>query len=612
MKYNFGIDLGTTNSAIAVNTSTGTAHVSKIIPLRNGSMTLPSCVMYRDGKVIVGKQAFEERWDSEHVVYSVKRKMGTEEIIPILDDVSGKHFNVTPVQVSAEIIKELVKNASVMYGDIKDAVITVPAYFGIEQRRSTKQAAELAGLNVLSLISEPTAASLAYGLDTTDVSDQILVYDLGGGTFDVSLLKYSKLTDKTYELLGLSIGDDSSDLVCKVISTSGNNRLGGDDIDKALAGIIIERLKQTCLEEFGEIPKDYITPELMEKVILNVEICKRLNSEGMYQRLFKFLIEGEEHELLISWDASDFMKAFLPVFEKTWACVQQCLMATPDSHFSKIVLVGGSTKLPALKRLLAESFKNVEILDSLNPDESVAIGAAVKSSADAGDSGTTVDDILPMALGIETVNSYGSAEIMGAFTQIIPKNSVLPIEFCKSFRTNADNQKSIELKVYQGTSPQVINNTLLGTMNFDKVPEGLAGEVEVLVRFMIDVNGLLTVRVKTSEGEQEVKLFNILNPTTELTADTEILKKVRRSLAMLASLKLPLDKKSQIEEILYDAIKQNLISEGTQKIMDFISSENRKIFATARQELMTQFNTNMGGLESTGGDDEDDEEDDYE
>ena len=588
MKYSFGIDLGTTNSCISVHTSTTSGESTKIIPLRDGRVTLPSCVEYRDGKVAVGQEAYKRRWDKDHVVYSVKRLMGTDSRIPLCGD-SEEPIVVTPVEVSAEILKELKRNAEILYGAIQDVVITVPAYFGMEQRRDTKKAAELAGFNVLSLISEPTAAALAYGLDSQDKSDQILVYDLGGGTFDVSLLKFSKLSDTSFDALGLDFGDDES-MVCKVISTSGDNHLGGDDLDNALAKVILDRLRKTCSDQYGSFPEEFVTDEMFERLILSAEVSKKNGADQFYQQTFMVPIDGEEKPVSVSWDSKDFKQALIPIFDKTVACIQQCLMSASDNHFSKIVLVGGSTKLQMLKDMLREVFPKVEILDTLNPDESVAIGASIKAAADQGETGTMVDDILPMPIGVETVNVYGTTSIGGQFTQILPKNAVLPVESSKSFATDEDNQEVIEVKIYQGTSPSVVNNTLLGTLRFDKIPKGKAGEVEIIVKFLVDANGLLTVKVKTLEGEEEVKLSNILNPVAN--QDTMLTKKIKRHLAMLSAITaLDPEVKQRAEGVLQDAMRTGEVNEQVTGIMKFIADMYRKVSSTARQSVFANMST---------------------
>lgn len=582
MRY-FGIDLGTTNSCIAVH-SGGDADSAKVIPLRNGDVTLPSCVMYKDGKIVVGKEAFKNRWDTDHTVYSVKRLMGTQKQIKLKDS-AGNEFKVTPVEVSAEILKELKRNAEVLYGEIKEIVITVPAYFGVEQRRDTKKAAELAGFKVLSLISEPTSASLAYGLNSEEQQDRILVYDLGGGTFDVSLLEFSKVEDSEFEMLGLSLGD-KEDVVCKVISTYGDNHLGGDDLDSAVADIILNRLKNQCLDTYGcecEIP-DYEI--VREKLILVAENCKKSAVHDSQQMSIDVLIRGKQEKVFVGWDYNDYKAAFQPIFYKTMACVQQCLLTATRNDFSKIVLVGGSTKLEVLKEMLRETYPNKEILDTLNPDESVAIGASIKAAADKGANSTTVSDIVPMSIGVESVNVYGEGPaISGAFSAIIPKNSVLPAEASKSFTTNTDNQEIIEVRVYQGSSPMVINNTFLGKIEFTDIPKGKAGEVEVSVRFIVDVNGLLSVRVKTSAGEKEVRLSNILSPVAN--SDTLIAKRIKRHLTMLKSLNVTAEQRCKIEDVLNHCIEVDAIDAQCIRLLKYITDEYRVISTNARTNIFS-------------------------
>ena len=613
----FGIDLGTTNSCISYYAKGTHSSQAVIIPLAGGNNTLPSCVWYKDGiegEVVVGQEAYQRRWDIEHVVYSVKRLMGSDAKIS-LKDASGKEFVVTPVQVSYQILRALKMQAEVLYGKVEDVVITVPAYFNVRQRMDTKKAAELAGMKVLSLISEPTSAALAYGLKSEQESDVILVYDLGGGTFDASLLKYEKIQKDALAWLNLDEEDSTNndESVYQVISTSGNNHLGGDDLDKGTADIIIKGVKQKCEAEYGEFTDIRVDPQEYERLVLNIEQRKKISGNNIHSYTLKYVVYNEktgaefEESNEVFWSTETVNQALVGVFKRTLSCIQECLRTARNPHFNRIVLVGGSTKYEPLKQLIARTYPDVEILDSLNPDESVALGAAIKASIDKYSEGISVDDILPASLGVEVVNTLNDIHLSGRFTPIILKNSVLPVEAVKPFTTHVDNQEVIQVNVYQGSSSLVAENTYIGSLEFDGIPKGPAGEVEVMVKFSIDVNGILTVTMITSKWKKQVELKNILNPDTDNTTEAEKLDPMLKRLlvrmqAMMDAItdeKLRAEAQSFVDKIYREGCEDEEQITQMQRILAQLQKAYKPISYAAETSAFTRLNSGIGFKDSS-------------
>lgn len=497
-KAAFGIDLGTTNSAISV-IKTGT--MPDIIRLKDGAVTLPSCVMWKGkpGEFIVGKEAYNNRY-KESAIYSVKRIMGSGETITL--KYGGKSLTLTPAEVSAEILKELVKQASVEFGDIKDVVITVPAYFDNKQIEDTVKAGRLASLNVLGILREPTSASLLYNQKEQEKKDStVLVYDLGGGTFDVSLVKISKHEDTSSVLdlydIDTAVSDNSKDVVLTVLKNEGDMKLGGDDVDHVLYGILENQLKSEG------IAVNHIPREEREKLILQMEKIKK-SGVALYKIPAHFKLNdanGTEvrQDLFITPD--DFRQATKEIYDRTKVLVDRTLNDIDTSKIDSIVLVGGSTKSPIIKEFLRKDFPGVAINDALNPDESVALGAAIQAKRlKFGDDTTEVFDILPLSIGVLAD---------GFVNKVIMKNQTVPYSYTKLFTTTRDDQDEISIEVYQGNSPLKEECLYLGNLIVRDIPRGKAGTVGIPVNLSVDANGLLNCSVKLKGKVTSAQLVNL-------------------------------------------------------------------------------------------------------
>lgn len=477
----FGIDLGTTNSAISVIPQ-GTAPV--IIPLKDGKTTIPSCVMWtgEDRKFIVGREAYLARkTNAEAVCYSVKSLMQDPEAI-VTFKVGDKILNMTPAEVSAEILKGLIAETRGYYGDIKDVVITVPAKFNEIGRSNTKKAAELAGLNLLGIINEPTAASMCYKLTPEDNgSRDLLVYDLGGGTFDISLVRITgkmdfSTIDKLYHVPE-ELRSQKSDVSIRALDSDGDTKLGGDDIDKMLYSNVIEGLSK----------QGYDTSKIKEvtkkSLIFLFEQLKKGNPNDSTSVPIN-LNNGESVTVNISYN--EFMEALKPIYERTRVYVNNVLSRNRTSA-NTIILVGGSTKNPLLKELLKRDYPGYEINDAFPADESVALGAGVHSRfLKYGDNNISVFDSLADSIGVKA---------SGRMSPIIERGSQFPVTKSKTYYTSEDNQKEIEVFILQGNSMEAEEACQLGSLLVDDLPEGKGGEVWIKIQLSIDVKGLLKCSV---------------------------------------------------------------------------------------------------------------------
>lgn len=528
-KYYFGIDLGTTNSAIGVVSSSSNGE-PQIVELDAGAHTLPSCVMYSNGTIIVGSEAYNQRYLTKQVVYSVKRWMGTDKLFHI-DDGKCK-FTVTPVEVSAEILKSLKYQAEKRYGkgSVQEITVTVPAYFNVAQRRDTQAAVELAGMKLLKIINEPTAASLAYDMNKSTKSEKIMVYDLGGGTFDVTLIEVSSKSQQGFDLFNLDTSTTDSEASLRVIANGGDARLGGDDVDLL---VYTEALKLGIKNsEFSNDVVESITLETKEKAILAIE---RYKKSGIREQTFRRghvllnVLDSHSPEFQFVWDGDLVDSCFEKIYNKTKFCVRECLSSTRNNKFSKIVLNGGSTKYPLLKTLLARDFPGAAIYDSLNPDESVALGAAVQTAIIQGENIMTVSDVVPLPIGIEAINDISGVEIPDRFLQIIKKDALLPTSNSQNVSTVVDNQTGMRIKVYQGVSRVASENTLIGEVLITGIEPDIAGRQCVDVAMAVDVNGLLSVEVRHGDNKVEGK-FDTLVENSELNKGADLHPALQRKL----------------------------------------------------------------------------------
>ncbi len=467
-----GIDLGTTFSAVAI--LEGGKPV--IIPNSEGNRTTPSVLNIKDDEVVVGQVARNQAiTDPHNTIRSIKRKMGTNEKVKI----DSKQY--TPEQISAMILQKLKRDAEAYLGqDVKNAVITVPAYFNDSQRQATKNAGEIAGLNVLRIINEPTAAALAYGLDKQEKDHTILVFDFGGGTFDVSILE---------------LGDG----IFEVKSTSGDNFLGGDDIDELLMNHLMDTFKKSTGIDLHH------DPTAMQRLKEAAEKAKIELSSKMKVEINIPFITADQHgpkHLKEEFTRAQFESLIHDILRRLEGPVKQALrdasMTQNDIH--KVIFVGGSTRIPCVQDLVRK-IAGKDGDKSVNPDEAVALGAAVQAGVLTGDiKDVLLLDVTPLSLGIETLG--------GVFTRLIERNTTVPTKKSQIFSTAADNQTAVTIKVGQGERPMFHDNKTLGQFDLMGIPPAPRGIPQVEVTFDIDANGIVHVSAKDlgTGKEQKIKI----------------------------------------------------------------------------------------------------------
>ncbi len=485
-----GIDLGTTNSCVAV--MEGGEPV--VIPNDKGERTTPSVVAFtKDGERLVGGIAKRQAiTNPDRTVISIKREMGTSHKVGI----DGKEY--TPQEISAMILQKLKSDAEGYLGEtVTQAVITVPAYFSDSQRQATKDAGRIAGLEVLRIINEPTAASLAYGLDK-EGSQKILVYDLGGGTFDVSLLE---------------IGDG----VFEVLATSGNNRLGGDDFDER----IINYVAESFLKDNGiDLRKDRIAYQRLKEAAEKAKI--ELSGVAQTSINLPFITSdqtGPKHLDMVLTRAK-FDELTVDLVEKTTEPLSKALKdaGLTAAQIDKVILVGGSTRIPAVQAAV-KKITNKEPFKGINPDECVAIGAAIQAGVLGGEvKDVLLLDVTPLSLGLETEGHI--------FTKLIERNTTIPTSKSQVFSTAADGQTAVEIHVLQGERPMAYDNKTLGRFQLTGIPAAPRGVPQIEVTFNIDRNGIVNVSAKDKGTGNEQKIT--ITASTNMTED-EINQRVKEA-----------------------------------------------------------------------------------
>ena len=545
-----GIDLGTTNSAVAVLEG----NESKIIPNPEGNRTTPSVVAFKNGEIQVGEVAKRQAVTNLNTISSIKRYMGDASHKV---EIEGKQY--TPQEISAMILQYLKGYAEEYLGEkVEKAVITVPAYFNDAQRQATKDAGRIAGLEVERIVNEPTAAALAYGLDKVDHEEKILVFDLGGGTFDVSILE---------------LGDGVFD----VLSTAGDNHLGGDDFDNKIIEFLVAEFKR---DNGIDLSQDKMAMQRLKDAAEKAK--KDLSGVTSTQISLPFITAGEAGplHLEVTLTRAKFDQLTLDLVERTKEPVRRALSdaGLSASEIDQVILVGGSTRIPAVVEAVRKE-TGKEPNKSVNPDEVVAMGAAIQGGVISGDvKDIVLLDVTPLSLGIETMG--------GVFTKLIDRNTTIPTSKSQVFSTAADNQPAVDVHVLQGERPMAADNKTLGRFQLTDIPAAPRGVPQIEVTFDIDKNGIVNVRAKDlGTGKEQT----ITIKSSSGLSDEEIERMVKDAEANAEAdkkRKEEVDLRNEVDQLIFTVDKTLKDLEGK------VDAEDVKKAETARDELKAAVEAN--------------------
>lgn len=550
-----GIDLGTTNSCVSV--IEGGEPV--VITNPEGNRTTPSVVAFKDGDTIVGEAAKRQAITNPNTISSIKRHMGEKYSV----DVDGKTY--TPQEISAKILQYLKSYAEGYLGEtVNKAVITVPAYFTDAQRQATKDAGRIAGLEVERIINEPTAAALAYGADKTDQDKTIMVFDLGGGTFDVSILE---------------LGGG----VFEVVATSGDNHLGGDDFDNAIANYIVEEFKKA---NGIDLSQDKMA---MQRIKEESEKAKKeLSTTQQTHISMPFISANESGPLHIDMDLTraKFDELTKDLVQRTLKPVQDALKdaGLTKNDIDEIILVGGSTRIPAVQELIKNELGK-EPNKSVNPDECVAMGAAIQGGVLAGDvEDLVLLDVTPLSLGLEVMG--------GLYDVVIERNTTIPTTKTKVYSTAVDNQPSVDIHVLQGERKMAADNKTLGRFQLTDIPPAPRGVPQIEVSFNIDANGIVNITAKDKGTGKEQSIT--ITSDTNLSEDEieKMIKDAEANKAADEAKKAEIESLNQAEQTLYS------IDKTLEDCKEFVTEEEKTKLEGLKEELQTLLNAETKDVEA--------------
>lgn len=550
-----GIDLGTTNSCVSV--IEGGEPV--VITNPEGNRTTPSVVAFKDGDTIVGEAAKRQAITNPNTISSIKRHMGEKYSV----DVDGKTY--TPQEISAKILQYLKSYAEGYLGEtVNKAVITVPAYFTDAQRQATKDAGRIAGLEVERIINEPTAAALAYGADKTEQDKTIMVFDLGGGTFDVSILE---------------LGGG----VFEVVATSGDNHLGGDDFDNAIANYIVEEFKKA---NGIDLSQDKMA---MQRIKEESEKAKKeLSTTQQTHISMPFISANESGPLHIDMDLTraKFDELTKDLVQRTLKPVQDALKDAEltKNDIDEIILVGGSTRIPAVQELIKKELGK-EPNKSVNPDECVAMGAAIQGGVLAGDvEDLVLLDVTPLSLGLEVMG--------GLYDVVIERNTTIPTTKTKVYSTAVDNQPSVDIHVLQGERKMAADNKTLGRFQLSDIPPAPRGVPQIEVSFNIDANGIVNITAKDKGTGKEQSIT--ITSDTNLSEDEieKMIKDAEANKAADEAKKAEIESLNQAEQTLYS------IDKTLEDCKEFVTEEEKVKLEGLKEELQTLLNAETKDVEA--------------